>query len=56
MRRGPSRAMPGGFSAGLRHPPMMLERIESPAVESSAGQPRDEVTLLGLRLARAARG
>jgi hypothetical protein len=55
MRRGPSRAMPGRFSAGLRHP-MMLERIESPAVESSAGQPRDEVTLLGLRLARAARG
>jgi hypothetical protein len=44
------------FTAGLRQQPGMVERIESAAVESSEGQPHDDVALLGLRLARAARG
>jgi hypothetical protein len=56
MRRGPSRATRHRFSAGLRHLSVMLEDIESAAMESSEGQPRDDVALLGLRLARAARG
>jgi hypothetical protein len=56
MRRGPHRATRHRFSAGLRHLAVMLEPIESAVVESPEGQPCDDVALLGLRLARAARG
>jgi serine phosphatase RsbU (regulator of sigma subunit) len=46
------------LSARLRKMPLedMLKHIETAAVQSAGGQPRDDIALLGLRLGRAERG